>query len=75
MKIQEIVIINTKTKEIIAKLPFNANEEQLILKKGLDLKVSYDKPFKTKNRGNKLVLDETIDKTMTDLKEAIKEVE
>jgi hypothetical protein len=75
MKIQEIIIIDEKSKEVIAKIPFNQNEEMLILKKGLELKVSYDKPFKTRNKKGLLVLTEKIEKTMTDLKEAIKEVD
>lgn len=73
MKIQEIIIIDETTKEVIAKLPFNQNEEALILKKGLELKVSYDDTFKTDVIDGKLVLIEEIEKTMTDLKEAIKE--
>lgn len=75
MELQEIVIIDKETNEIIAKLPFNLNEEPLILKKGLEIKVSYDKPFKTKNKKGLLVLNEKVEKTMTDLQEAIKEVE
>lgn len=75
MELQEIVIIDKETNEIIAKLPFNKNEEPLILKKGLEIKVSYDKPFKTKNKKGLLVLNEKVNKTMTDLQEAIKEVE
>ena len=75
MKIQEIIIIDEKSKEVIAKIPFNQNEEMLILKKGLELKVSYDKPFKTRNKKGLLVLAEKIEKTITDLKEAIKEVD
>ena len=74
MKIQEIIIIDEKSKEVIAKIPFNQNEEMLILKKGLELKVSYDKPFKTRNKKGMLMLNEKVEKTMTDLKEAIKEV-
>lgn len=73
MKLQEIVVIDEITKEIIVKLPFNMSDEPLILKKGLELKVSYDKPFKTKNKDGKLILNEKIKKTMSDLQEAIKE--
>lgn len=73
MKLQEIIVIDEITKEVIIKLPFNMSDEPLILKKGLELKVSYDKPFKTKNIGGKLVLNEKVKKTMSDLQEAIKE--
>ena len=73
MKLQEIIVIDEITKEIIIKLPFNMSDEPLILKKGLELKVSYDKPFKTKNIDGKLILNEKVKKTMSNLQEAIKE--
>lgn len=72
MNVQEIIIIDKYTREVIAQIPFNANENPLVLKKGLDLKVSYDKPFKTKNKNGKLVLNEKIKSTMTELKEKMK---
>lgn len=73
MKIQEIIIVDEITKEVIAKLPFNQNQESLILKKGLELKVSYDDTFKTDVIDGKLILIEEIEKTMSDLQETIKE--
>lgn len=66
-RIQEIVIIDKETQEVIAQIPFNENNNMLILKKGTDMKVSYDKPFKTKNKRGRLVLNEKVDKTMSDL--------
>lgn len=72
MNVQEIIIIDKYTREVIAQIPFNANENPLVLKKGLELKVSYDKPFKTKNKNGKLVLNEKIKSTMTELKEKMK---
>lgn len=72
MNVQEIIIIDKYTREVIAQIPFNANENPLVLKKGLELKVSYDKPFKTKNKNGKLVLNEKIKNTMTELKEKMK---
>lgn len=72
MNVQEIIIIDKYTSEVIAQIPFNANENPLVLKKGLELKVSYDKPFKTKNKNGKLVLNEKVKSTMTDLKEKMK---
>lgn len=72
MNVQEIIIIDKYTREVIAQIPFNANENPLILKKELELKVSYDKPFKTKNKNGKLVLNEKIKSTMTELKEKMK---
>lgn len=72
MNVQEIIIIDKYTREVIAQIPFNANENPLVLKKELELKVSYDKPFKTKNKNGKLVLNEKIKSTMTELKEKMK---
>jgi hypothetical protein len=74
MRIQEIIIIDKETKEVIAQIPFNESESPVILKKGLDMKVSYNKPFKTKNKGGKLVLIGKIKKTMSDLEEKRKKI-
>ncbi len=72
MRIQEILIIDELTKEVIVQLPFNENQNPTVLKKGYEIKVSYDKPFKTKNIDGKLILNEKVKKTMSDLKEKLK---
>jgi hypothetical protein len=74
-KIKEILIIDEKTKELIALIPFNESENELILKKGLDFKISYSEEFKLKNENGKLVLDEEITEKFSEYKDKNKEVE
>ena len=58
MKLKEIVVVDKETNELIARLPFGMNDNEIILKKGFDIKVSYDKPFEIENVDGKLVLKE-----------------
>lgn len=72
-ELKEIALINEETGELIALIPFNNSENELILKKGIELKLSYDKPFEIKLEDKKLYLAEEIKEKFSEHKEDKKE--
>lgn len=72
-ELKEIALINEETGELIALIPFNNSENELILKKGIELKLSYDKPFEIKLKDKKLYLAEEIKEKFSEHKEDKKE--